>query len=144
MLNESGSQIDEEFLEYFVIESLEVLVNLKEFMRNYTDESLHGNFEQFGQQVDRIMGAAYTLSLKFVGDLARTGKELGYKSSQISEINKLLAVQSLLSQLTKALDLIVKNYSKGIQPNFKELEPLLKRLQKASKDMGNLRTTVKL
>jgi hypothetical protein len=142
MLNDSGLEIDEEFLGYFLEESTEVISNLKTLVRSFEGVESSSNFEKFGQQVDRIMGAAYTLSLKCVGDLAKMGKELGYKSSQVLEIDKLLVVQSLLSQLVKALDSIIKNFHRGLQPNFYEFEPLLRRLQKASHDLGNLRTSV--
>jgi hypothetical protein len=142
MLNDAGLEIDEEFLGYFLEESTEVISNLKSLVRSFDGPEDNLNFEKFGQQVDRVMGAAYTLSLKFVGDLAKMGKELGYKSSQVTEIDKLLAEQSLLSQLVKALDSIIRSFRKGLQPNFYEFEPLLRRLQKASLDLGNLRTSV--
>ena len=142
MLNDSGTEIDEEFLGYFLEESILVLTNLKSFIKIFNGPDDITNFEKFGQQVDRIMGAAYTLSLKFIGDLARTGKELGYKSTQIEQIDKLLVIHSLLSQLAKALDLLIKNFDRGIQPNYYEFEPLLKRLRKASEDLGDLRATV--
>ena len=142
MLNDAGMEIDEEFLGYFLEESIEVIASLKSLVKSFNGIQDNSNFEKFGQQVDRIMGAAYTLSLKFVGDLAKMGKELGYKSSQISEIDKLLVIQSLLSQLVKALDSIIKSFHRGLQPNFYEFEPLLRRLQKASHDLGNLRTSV--
>lgn len=142
MLNDAGLEIDEEFLGYFLEESTEVISSLKSLVQSFDGVEDNGNFEKFGQQVDRIMGAAYTLSLKCVGDLAKMGKELGYKSSQVTEIDKLLVIQSLLSQLVRALDAIIKSFHRRLQPNFYEFEPLLRRLQKASRDLGNLRTSV--
>jgi hypothetical protein len=142
MLNDAGSRIDEEFLSYFVEESTGIISNLKSLVRSFEGPEDHLNFEKFGQQVDRIMGAAYTLSLKFVGDLSKAGKELGYKASQVWQIDKLLVIQSLLSQLVRALDSIIKSFHDGLQPNFYQFEPLLRRLEKASQDLGNLRTSV--
>lgn len=143
MLNDSGIEIDQEFLGFFLEESSEVIINLKLFSSSFKKINDKHFFEKFGQQVDRIMGAAYTLSLIFVGDLARMGKELGYKSTEVSDIDKLLVIQSLLSQLAKALDKIIKDFKKGIQLNQEEFLPLLDRLRVASKNLGDLRTSVR-
>lgn len=143
MLNDSGIEIDQEFLGFFLEESSEVITNLKIFSSSFKKINDKHFFEQFGQQVDRIMGAAYTLSLIFVGDLARMGKELGYKSTEVNDIGKLLVIQSLLSQLAKALDKIIRDFRKGIQTNYEEFTPLLDRLRIASKNLGDLRTSVR-
>lgn len=144
MLNDSGMEIDEEFLESFLLESAEVLTNLKSFVIDFKSPEDNHLFEKFGQQIDRIMGAAYTLSLNEVGDLARQGKELGYKSSQIDEVAKLLSIQSILSQLVKTLESAMKSLKKGNRPDTDEIQALLKKLTTANNQLGNLRTTVKL
>lgn len=141
MLNDSGSEIDDEFLLSFLEESFEVVENLKVYMSEFKDPSQVDCFEKYGQNIDRIMGAAYTLSLNKIGDLARLGKELGYKTSQITDVAKLISMQSLLSQLTKTLDTALKCFKKGQHPK-EDFEPLIKKLTAASAQLGNLRTTV--
>jgi hypothetical protein len=142
MLNDSGTEIDEEFLGFFLEESVEVVSHLKNFVKSFKKINDKHFFEKFGQQVDRIMGAAYTLSLTSIGDLSRMGKELGYKSTEVNDIEKLLVIQSLLAQLAKALDKIMKDLKKGKQFDHQEFRPLYERLAKASQDLGNLRTSV--
>jgi hypothetical protein len=143
MLDDAGSEIDQDFLNFFLEESFIVIDHLKDCLKQFSDSGNPDYFEKFGQQVDRLMGAAYTLSLNFFGDLSKMGKEIGYKSSQLVDIEKLLVVQSLLSQLVKALDRILKQFKKGIYPDMSEFRPLMERLEEASKGLGNLRATVK-
>jgi chemotaxis protein histidine kinase CheA len=143
MMSDSGTEIDDEFLDIFLDESFEVLENLKRFMEDFRDVSQVGCFEQFGQQVDRIMGAAYTLSLNQIGDLAKLGKELGYKSSQIQDPGKLLSIQSLLSQLVRAIETMLRSFRKRQVPDTSELPHLKEKLSRASAELGNLRTSVK-
>lgn len=143
MLDDNGVEIDRDFLKFFLEESDVVMRNLKNFLKLFLVSEDPKQFEQFGQQVDRLMGAAYTLSLNFFGDLSKMGKEIGYKSSQLTEIEKLLVIQSLLSQLVKSLSAILKQYKKDINPDYSEFHSLLERLQEANKNLGNLRATVK-
>lgn len=144
MLNDTGEQIDSELLESFLDESSEVLVHLKSILGDFSEPHHAELFEKFGQQVDRIMGASFTLSLNEVGNLARLGKELGYKSSQVTEIGKLLTVHSLLSQSLKALENILKGLKKGQRHNPEEVAPLLKKMIDASEQLGDLRISVKV
>ena len=144
MLDDTGSEIDEELLEIFLNESFEVMTRLHNFVETFNGPQSTESFEKFGQQIDRIMGAAYTLSLTEVGDLAKLGKELGYKSSQVTDVAKLLVVQSLLSQLVKNLEVLLKGFKKGERVKLEATGPLLQRMTSASQQLGNLRTSVKL
>lgn len=144
MLNDSGIEIDQEFISTFLQESSEVLANLKLFVNSFTTLEDKHVFEQYGQQVDRIMGAAFTLSLSEIGELAKMGKELGYKASQVDDINKLLAVQSILSQLNKALETIFMHIKKKKRPDYTDYDLLLHKLKSASEKLGDYRTSVEL
>lgn len=144
MLDDTGSEIDEELLEIFLNESFEVMARLHTFVAEFNNPKNTECFEKFGQQIDRIMGAAYTLSLTEVGDLAKLGKELGYKSSQVTDVSKLLVVQSLLSQLVKNLEVLLKGFKKRERIKLEATVPLLQSMTSASKQLGNLRTSVKL
>lgn len=144
MLDDTGSEVDEELLEIFLTESFEVLGRLHTFLSSFKGPKEIECFEKFGQQIDRIMGAAYTLSLTEVGDLAKLGKELGYKSSQVSDLPKLLVVQSLLSQLVKNLETLLKGFQKRERIKLDAIGPLLQRMNAASKQLGDLRTSVKV
>jgi hypothetical protein len=143
MLDDTGVEIDQDFLNFFLEESFIVLGNLKKSLKQFSETEDPRFFEIFGQQVDRLMGAAYTLSLTFFGDLSKLGKEIGYKSSQLAEVEKLFVIQSLLSQLVKALERILKQFKKGLYPDMSGYRPLFERLEEANKGLGNLRATVK-
>jgi chemotaxis protein histidine kinase CheA len=136
MLNDSGIEIDDEFLESFIQESNDVLIQMKDSITAFKEASDNHCFEQYGQKIDRIMGAAYTLSLNDVGDLAKLGKEIGYKSSQIQDVGKLLTIHSLLSQLLKTLEKIIKGFRKGNRPDPAEISPMMDRLSIANKQLG--------
>lgn len=142
MLNDSGAHIEEEFLDTFLEESFQVISSLQEILGSFSGNK--ESFERYGQQIDRIMGAAYTLSLVSLGDLARVGKELGYKGSQVDDISKLIAIQSLLGQLTRGIETILKSLRSGVNPGMNDYEILLKKMVKASNDLGDLRVTVKV
>ena len=144
MIHDSGIEIDKEFLDSFLTDSFEVLTTLKDLVSNFSTEEDHHLFETFGQNVDRIMGAAFTLSLNELGELTKMGKDIGYKASQVKEMPKLLAVQSLLSQLVKSLEEILKKMKKEQTPDFAEYHPLLHKLKQASAHLGDLRTSVKV
>lgn len=144
MLDDQNNEIDDELLAGFLEDSFGVLENLKELLGNFKAVGDVVIFEQFGQQIDRVMGAAYTLCLNNLGDLTKLGKELGYKASQVNELAKLLVIQSLLSQLVRMIDKMLKSYDKKEQFDSTETKLLLKRLEKASEQLGDLRTTVKI
>lgn len=143
MLDDNGDEIDKELLDIFLKESFDVNERLSIFLSDFVKTSDNKHFESFGQQVDRIMGAAFTLSLNEVGELAKLGKELGYKSSQVKELPKLLVIHSLLGQLVRSMQGILKGIKKGQRHNSEELSPLLKRLKEANTQLGDLRVTVK-
>lgn len=144
MINDSGLEIEKEFLDSFLSESFEVLASLKELVSQFSKVEDNHLFETYGQNVDRIMGAAFTLSLNELGELAKMGKELGYKAGQVNDLPKLLSVQSLLSQLAKSLEEILKKMKKGHTPDFSLYHPLLHKLKKASAHLGDLRISVKV
>lgn len=144
MPNESLLDVDYELLEDFLADSFEILNNLSPLIEELDLSSANKHFEIFGQQIDRMMGAAYTLSLTLVGDLCRCGKEIGYKGSQIEEASKLMVVQSLLGQLERALRTILNGLKKRQAPDPHRFKMLLVRLNKANKDLGDLRSTVQV
>lgn len=138
MLTDSGTEIDEEFLELFIEESLEVIKNLKSFVKELKDPLTGDIFENYGQQIDRIMGTAFTLSLNFIGEITKMGKEIAYKSKSISDSHKLLSIHSLLSQLIKSLEKIVMMMSVGEQPNYDDFSHLKDRLVTANENLGKI------
>ena len=135
--------IDQEVLDDFLVESEEVIKNLKIFISSYKEPTDNYLFEKYGQQIDRIMGTAYTIGLTDLGELAKMGKELGYKGSQVAEPDKLFVVQSLLAQLLKKVEYALKLLRLKEKMDQEEVEDLLKKLHSASAQLGDLRTSVR-
>ncbi len=81
-----------EILEDFQVESKKLVVEMLEILNEIEGEfSLVQRLEEYGQKVDRIMGAAQSISMQLsadhflnkVADYAAVCKAVGYKSAQI-------------------------------------------------------------
>lgn len=144
MKDDNGNEIDQEILDDFLETSFNVLQNLRESLLAFNGVEAVLVFESFGQQIDRIMGSAYTLSLNSMGELTKYSKELSYKASQVKQIGKLLAIQSLLSQVIRIMEKMLTKYQKDINETPEELSVLVERLKIASDQLGDLRTSVKV
>lgn len=144
MVDDNGNDIDPEILNDFLDTSFDVLQNLKEALRSFNGVEDNHVFESFGQQIDRIMGSAATLSLNAMGELTKVSKELSYKASQINQIGKLLAIQSLLSQVLRVMDKMFVKYQQDINEIPEDISLLIERLKIASEQLGDLRTSVKV
>jgi hypothetical protein len=134
--------VDDEILIGFLDESDILLSGMSSALNGFVSGTEIYIFEDYAQQIDRIMGAAYNLSLNSIGDLCKLGKELGYKASQIKDINKLIVIQSLLNQLTKIIKDLLKQIAKGESPDLTNAKKMIIKLQKASFDLGDLRVSV--
>jgi hypothetical protein len=135
-------EIDRELIDGFLSDSNEIMKSLKLSLSHFTSTGDPKYFEAFGQGIDRIMGAAYTLGFKTLGDLSKLGKDLGYKGSQLKVIDQHLTVQSLLSQLVKETEKNLKYIKKGDFEQKEESQLLIKKLNQASASLGDLRTSV--
>lgn len=85
--------LDKEILSYFVEETTQVLAELTgvvEKLENYNGDFPSGLLEEFSQKIDRIMGAAKTMSLEApghlgfvrIGKIAELCKTIGMKAAQ--------------------------------------------------------------
>lgn len=144
MKDDNGHEIDTEILNDFLESSFTVLQDLKESVRGFNGVEDVMVFENFGQQIDRIMGSAYTLSLISIGDLTKLAKELSYKASQVKQIGKLLAVQSLLSQVLRLMEKMLLKYQQDINEKPEDVAVLVERMKIASAQLGDLRISVKV
>jgi hypothetical protein len=133
--------LDPEIAEEFLKEASELLGQCQDSLTAFASDGEAKNFENFGLFIDRIMGTAATLGLGTIADMTRQGKEIGYKASQVKDMEKLLAVSSVLAQLLKFLTASLKELKQG-----KDLADavLFSRLKKASQDLGDLRASVEM
>lgn len=135
---------DEELVHDFLIESAGLLTQCSESLLEFSSNGDVKCFEKFGLFIDRVMGAAYTMEFNLLGDLAKLGKQIGYKSSQLEDVEKLLSVQSVLSQLTKEMNKILKVIKVEGRDKGHESADLIAKLEKANNSLGDLRASVKI
>ena len=132
--------VDELILEF--IQDSELLIrDLKDNLTSFNEINSETNFEEYGQKVDRIMGAAFTLSLYEIAELCRLSKELSYKSISVKEKGKLIVIHGLLSQAFKLLALSLILLKKEISLPKEEVDALLQKMRLASTKLGELQTT---
>lgn len=133
---------DDEIMDGFLEESFEISVKLRDYLDAFSQSGNAKLFEQYGQNIDRIMGAAKSIGLTELGELCQLGKELGYKASQVKDVHQQMSLQSHLSQLLKQMDKILRLLKKRKPEKDPETAPLLKKLREVSKKLGNLRSSV--
>lgn len=137
MLNDAGKEIDGELLSMFLKEAFEVMDRLSNFLNDFTKNQDISFFESYAEQIERISGAASTLSLNQLSELTGLGKDLALKASQISDLSKLLVVQSLLGQLLRVMEKNLKGIKKGQKHNSDEILSLIKKLNEANNQLGD-------
>lgn len=79
--------MDSEILESFCAETHSLLEHLIKITNEFEETNDVRLLEDFGQIMDRIMGAAYTLNLQEIGRFCELGKKIGYKASQTTDKN---------------------------------------------------------
>lgn len=136
--------LDDGLIHEFVQESRELLEKCSLTLSQFADQGEAKCFEEFGLYIDRIMGASFTMGFNQIGELSKLGKQIGYKSSQIEDIDKLLTSQSLLSQLVKEIEQMLKAIHLKKGETINDVSKLLARLEKANEGLGDLRASVKI
>jgi len=135
--------LDDGLIHEFVEESRDLLEKCRVTLTQFADRGEPQCFEEFGLYIDRIMGASFTMGFNQIGELTKLGKQIGYKSSQVEDIDKLHTAQSLLSQLIKEIERILKAVLLKKELTS-ERTTLLTRLEKANEALGDLRASVKI
>jgi hypothetical protein len=138
MINDSGIEIDARFMQTFLSDSFQVLSELKIIVNSFQMKSELEVFEKYATKVEKIMQSSFTLSLNELGELAKLGKEVSLKSVHLSEFSQIVTAQSLISQLTRSLEVILLDFSRGKRPDFDQYKPLQMRLHKASQQLNRL------
>lgn len=154
-MKNSPSKFDNEILEGFLDESKKLIEDMLVIL-----EDCEGDYDQvqrldeFGQIVDRIMGAAEMLGLQItdpnhmihkVSDYAAICKAVGYKASQIKDNNQFYDIcVALLLDGTEVLQVMIRELLSG-KTDIKGLftQTFLERLRWVSAQFGsNYRASV--
>ena len=103
--DESMASVVDEFCE----ESNRLLDKCEEILEDFEDNEDPEKLEEFGQTIDRIMGAAKSLDANTTGVLAELGKTIGYKSSQCEDKELLEVVGAILFDLVDVMKRLISN-----------------------------------
>ena len=77
--------------------------------------------EQFGQIIDRIMGAAKSIGADEIGLFCDLGKNISYKASQVSEKPLLDVVVAVLADTVEMLTLMITELKTGNKASLKNI-----------------------
>lgn len=106
----------------FCDESLELLQELEVCLEELENEPTKtSRLEQFGQVIDRIMGAAKSIGADEVATFCELGKIIGYKSSQIKDPALLEVVVAILFDSHDLLLRMINQIKTGQDNGLKSL-----------------------
>jgi hypothetical protein len=143
------SEVDVEILREFQEESKSLIEQLTEILEKCEgDFSQVKSLEQYGQTVDRIMGAAKSIGLIItdkahfihtIGDYTALCKAVGYKASQIKDNEPFYNIcVGLLADATEMLSDMIRAMTEGKKIEIKSLfsKTFLDRLKWVSEQFG--------
>ena len=111
----------EEIVIGFTEEADTLYDDLTEILESYEDEPKQKKLEEFGQVIDRVMGAAKSIEANRTGNFCELGKTISYKASQSMDQELLNIVVAVLFDTVEILQKINK---KIIKSKTEELEEL--------------------
>jgi hypothetical protein len=105
--------MDLDILNNYLKEGLEVLLKCQKELEKFTNTGNAKHFEELGLLLGRLSGTSSAVNLQDLSLLTKMAKDIGFKASQINEIDRLLAISALFSQLLKFIDDHFKKLRKG-------------------------------
>lgn len=102
-----------EIVDDFCKESEAIYTELEEILENYEDEPAPGHLEEFGQKIDRVMGAAKSIEAHQTGLYCELGKTISYKASQSNDKALLDIVVAVLFDTVEILQSVNSNIKKS-------------------------------
>ncbi len=98
----------EEIVLGFTEEASALYEQLIEILEDYEDEPGQKKLEEFGQVIDRVMGAAKSIEAERTGNFCELGKTISYKASQSMDNELLNIVVAVLFDTVEILQKINK------------------------------------
>lgn len=99
----------EEIVLGFTDEANGLYEQLIEILEDYEDEPEQKKLEEFGQVIDRVMGAAKSIEAQRTGNFCELGKTISYKASQSMDNELLNIVVAVLFDTVEILQKINKS-----------------------------------
>lgn len=118
MLQEPDMQ---DMVQDFCKESKDIFNGLENLLEDYEETPAPEILEEFGQRIDRVMGAAKSLEANTMGAFCELGKTISYKASQAND-QKLLDI--VVSILFDTIDILQKVNSKIKVDQIEDVENL--------------------
>jgi chemotaxis protein histidine kinase CheA len=130
-----------EIVTEFCNESNDLLNQMEALLSEFENNlDLTKNLESFGQLIDRMMGAAKSLSLETFATLCELGKTIGYKASQIIDKGLLTVVCGILFdnvEILKKMIHAINTQNQDLMKNI-NLETFVGRLRWLSDKFKNI------
>ncbi len=101
-----------EIVDDFCKESETIYIQLEEILEDYEDAPEGGKLEEFGQIIDRVMGAAKSVDAHQTGVYCELGKTISYKASQSMDKALLDIVLAVLFDTVEILQYLIKKREK--------------------------------
>ena len=95
-----------EIVEDFCKESESIYENLEEMLDEYEESRDSKKLEEFGQVIDRVMGAAKSVDAEQTGMYCELGKTISYKASQSMDKALLEIVVAVLWDTVEILQIM--------------------------------------
>jgi chemotaxis protein histidine kinase CheA len=133
----------------FADESLGLFKQLEETLENLEDNPTSSkDLENFGQVIDRVMGAAKSIGATEIATFCELGKLIGYKSSQVNDVPLLNVVVAILFDAVDLLTKMVEKIKTGDNEKLQKLNTeafatRLKWLSDKFKDIERASCTIK-
>jgi len=105
--------MDSDILKNYFKEGSELLLNSQKELDKFSNSGHAKHFEEISLLLGRLSGTSAAVNLQDLASLTKLGKDIGLKASQINEIDQLLAISALFSQLLKFIDAHFKKLGKG-------------------------------
>lgn len=123
--------MDEEIVREFCLETKTLLIELEPLLEDL--ELNPANFkalENFGQKVDRIMGAAKSLEFHQMGTISEYCKTISYKSAQSKNTELVIIVVAFLFEAVEIINQMIENleHNKSAELDPLTINPILSRL----------------
>ncbi len=119
-----------ELVDEFLNESDDLLEELRDILDSFEDDPSQSKLlEEFGQTIDRIMGAAQTMGVEDVGHLCKMGKIIGYKASQSQQLALQEVTAGVLFDLCDFLEVLLVNIRENSDESDLNYETFQGRLQ---------------
>lgn len=98
-----------EIVDDFITEADEIYNKIECILEDYEDSPCSKKLEEFGQTIDRVMGAAKSIEAHKTGMYCELGKTISYKASQSSDKNLLDIAVAILFDTIDILKSMNKN-----------------------------------